>query len=469
MNARKITTLLAFSLLTAGFCSPQYRALAALPDRVALPRGDAVELSDLEAFGHRDRGGVHVSRLSHGLRLVAERRGGVALTLGGLPVKSVDVQVAPQRRVVLGGQAIGVTVRGASTVVALDRVPSLDGELRYPGGVAGLRVGDALLAVDGRPVRSDAGLHELVQEAGKHAKPVRLTVLREDGVHSLLARPVFDRQLAHYRLGIFVRDQLSGVGTLTFADPARRTYAALGHSVRLAAGARLATRGEIAPAVVFGVVRAKRGRPGQKLGTLDLTRMPLGTITRNGDVGIGGRLRHPPKGQLVPIATVAQVRPGPATLYTVLRGQKVEKFNVRIDRIVSDRRAGSKGMVVRIVDPRLLRRSGGIVQGMSGSPIVQHGRLVGAVTHVFVHDPWRGYATFAEWMDESLCLPAGKSVRQTARHSGPAGRLAERPNTGRPWRAGYRQLRPRSANRGERFAGWHRREATPDGRTPGMR
>ncbi len=425
MNARKIASLLALSLLTAGFCSPQYRALAALPDHIALPRGDALEIQDVDVFGHRDRGGVKVLRGLHGLELVARGRGGLALTVAGLPVKHVDVQVAAPRRVLLGGQAIGVTVRGAATIVALDRVPSVEGSLRYPAGAAGLRVGDTLTAVDGRAVHSDAALHELVQQAGKARRPVRLTVARQDGVHILKARPVFDRQLARYRLGIYVRDQLSGVGTLTFADPQSGTFAALGHSVRLAAGARLSPKGEIAPAVVFGVMRARRGRPGQKMGALDLSQLPLGQITQNTDVGIGGRLARLPKGRLLPIATVSEVRTGPATLYTVLHDHKVEAFRVRIDRVIADRRAGSKGMVLRIVDRRLLRRSGGIVQGMSGSPIVQGGRLAGAVTRGFVHDPWRGYATFAQWMDEALCKPAGGNVRQSASRSDSAEPTAE--------------------------------------------
>ncbi len=413
MNARKIASLLALSLLTVGFCSPQYRALAALPDRITLPRGDAIEIPDLDVFGHHDVGGVKAMRLRHGLELLARGQGGMALTLGGVPVKRVDVQATAPRRVLLGGQAIGVTVRGASTVVAIDRVPSAEGPLRFPAGAAGLRVGDALTAVDGRAVRSDAGLHEFVQQAGRAGRPVRLTVVRRDGVHTLKAQPVFDRQLARYRLGIYVRDELSGVGTLTFADPERGTFAALGHSVRLAPGSRLSSRGEIVPAVVFGVMRARRGRPGQKMGALDLTQLPLGTITRNTDVGIGGQLARLPKGRVLPLATASEVRPGPATLYTVLRDHKVEAFRVRIERVITDRRAGSKGMVLRIVDRRLLRRSGGIVQGMSGSPLVQGGRLIGAVTHVFVHDPWRGYGTFAAWMDESLCQ-SERNVRQAA-------------------------------------------------------
>ncbi len=415
MNARRIASLLALSLLTVGFCSPQYRALAALPGHIALPRGDALDIRNLGLFGHRDRGGVRVQEGPRGLHLVASGRGDVALTLAGLPVKQVDVRVAAPRRVLLGGQAIGVTVRGAATVVALDRVPSIEGSLRSPGGAAGLRVGDALVAVDGVTVRSNAGLHQLIEAAGRAGRKVRLTVVREDGVHTLQARPAFDRQLARYRLGVYVRDEVSGVGTLTFADPRRGTFTALGHSVRLAVGARLSSRGEIAPAIVFGVMRARRGKPGQKLGALDLSELPLGQITRNADVGIGGRLTRLPKGRLLPIATVSEVEVGPATLYTVLQNHKVEAFKVRIERVIADRRAGSKGMVLRIVDRRLLRRSGGIVQGMSGSPIVQRGRLVGAVTHVFIHDPWRGYGTFADWMDETLSASIHQTVRQSAR------------------------------------------------------
>jgi len=413
VNAQRIASLLALSLLTAGICSPQYRALAALPREIALPRGDVLALPGLEAFGHRAQGGARVARSAHALMLRAVGSGDVALTLAGLPVKAVHVRASAPRSVRLGGQAIGVTVRGAATVVALDRVPTVEGPLRYPGGAAGLKVGDALVAVDGRKVGSDAALRALVERAGQAGRWVRLSVVREDGVHTLRAAPVFDRQLGRYRLGVYVRDKVSGVGTLTFSDPRSGAFAALGHSVRLATGARLSPRGEVAPAVVFGVVRARRGRPGQKLGSLDLSEMPLGRITRQSDVGVGGRLDRPLPGRMVPVATVAEVHPGPADLYTVLHGRKVERFALRIDRLVVDRRAGSKGMVLRIVDRRLLRQSGGIVQGMSGSPIVQDGRLVGAITHVFIHDPWRGYATFAAWMDASLCSTG--TVRQAAR------------------------------------------------------
>jgi len=416
VNARRIASLLALSLFAAGFCSPQYRALAQLPDHITLPRGDALRLSGLGAFGHRAEGGVRFVGGQGGLQLQARGSGSAVLTFGPVPVKRVAVRATAPRRVLLGGEAIAVTVRGRSTVAALDRVPTTEGPLRFPAGEAGLRVGDVLLSIDGHDVRTDGALHELVQSAGQKGRPVRVTVLREDGRHTLRLQPAFDRRLGRYRIGVYVRDQLSGVGTLSFADPERRTFAALGHPVALAAGARLSGRGEIAPAVVFGVLKAKRGRPGQKLGALDASLSPVGRITRNADVGIGGRLAHLPQGRLVAIATPAEVHAGPAELYTVLRGHKVEAFAVRVERVVLDRRAGSKGMVVRIVDRRLIELSGGIVQGMSGSPIVQDGRLVGAVTHVFVHDPTRGYATFASWMDRTLCFDGG-SVRQGPREA----------------------------------------------------
>jgi stage IV sporulation protein B len=203
--------------------------------------------------------------------------------------------------------------------------------------------------------------------------------------------------------------EAAGIGTLTLYDPYRRVFAALGHAVRDPRTGRPVepAHGELVPSVVAGVAPSRQGAPGEKLGVL-VGGQALGLIRANTPVGVIGSLLRPPAGgaapRPVPVALPDQVHPGPATLLTVLRGTRVAAFRVRILAVQPDGPPGGRDVAVEVVDPRLLAAAGGIVQGMSGSPILQDGRLVGALTHVFVDDPRRGYGVFAAWMSEAAGL-----------------------------------------------------------------
>ncbi len=404
VNTRKIASFLAITLLGGGFFSPEYRAFASLPPFLTLPAGDRIALHAVPGFGWSTQGRVQEAAGPNALEVSAQGDGQLALTLAGVPMKRVPVRVTPRRMVTLGGQAIGVVVHGrGTTVVGLDRIPTTEGASTAPGREAGLRVGDLLLSVDGRSVQDDRGLAASVDAAGREHRSLRLRIERDGRTLDLTAHPVFDRALGRYRLGVYVRDRMAGVGTLTFSDPAHGRFAALGHRVALTKEGPAPAAGVILPAAIVGVERAVRGKPGQKIGVIGYGAQAMGRIERNQEVGVGGSLSlarmH---GRRMQLASVSQVHPGDATLFTVLQGGGVQAFRLRIDRVVPDRRAGAKSLVLRITDRRLLRLTGGIVQGMSGSPIVQDGRLAGAVTHVFIHDPTRGYGTFAVWMYEDL-------------------------------------------------------------------
>lgn len=421
MNGRKIASLLAVAALCAGFLSPEYRSFVAVPTEVEIPRGEHLRVPvRLPGLGALSLAGARARARSGAVDLLPSA-GRVELRVGALPVKTLRVVVVPQRHVRLGGQSIGVIARGRGAgVVGYGYFPVVSGGLASPAFQAGVRVGDRLTAVDGRPLQDSRVLLSQVERAGRAGRPLRLTVLRQGRRLDFRAQPRLDRQLARYRLGIYVRDRMVGVGTLTFSDPQTRAFAALGHGVDADAGGRL--RGVIVPAAVVGVDRARTGRPGRKIGVLGAALPAIGRIERTSDVGIGGELREDVGGRLLPIATLNQVHPGPARLYTVLHGGRVRGYGVRIDRILLDRRMGAKAIALHVTDPRLIRETGGIVQGMSGSPLVQDGRLAGAVTHVLVHDPRRGYAVFAEWMYRDLA--AGRRAADHAcdglRHGGGA-------------------------------------------------
>ena len=344
---------------------------------------------------------------------LAARRPGVArveLSLfGWMPLRPVTVEVVPRVEVIPGGQAVGVMVRARGVlVVDYAPVPLDDGRTADPARQAGIEPGDLILRINGEAVDSDAEAVALIDAAGRQGKPVELEVQRGQRVFRRSLQPVYNRDQQRYAIGVWVRDRAAGVGTLTFYDPASGRYAALGHGVadpetRVALPVE---SGQILPARITAVEPSRRGHPGEKIGVVAPGAPALGTIERNTPVGITGRLlvepRPGPWSRPVPVATASEVRPGPAQIVTVVEGERPEVFDVEIQRVTAS--GDGRDLVIRVTDPGLLARTGGIVQGMSGSPILQDGRLVGAVTHVFVNDATRGYGVLAERMVEAAGL-----------------------------------------------------------------
>lgn len=328
--------------------------------------------------------------------------------LGFLPVGSLRLEAVPELSVLPGGQAIGVVMSGHGLLVSRTApVTDVSGRRRFPAREADIRPGDVIAEVNGEAVRSPMDVARIVQETGRRGARLAMVIERDGRRFRTFIDPVpvFDERTGfqRYLLGLFLQDPVAGVGTLTFFHPVTRQYGALGHGVT-AAGQELSAvvNGQIVAATIQGIQRSARGRPGEKIGSFDYRARRLGTIEKNNEYGIFGRLEMDPPGSQgtrpVPVALAHQVEPGPAVIRTVLEGDKVESFAVEIVRVLPRGRRDGRGMVVKIVDPRLLQRTEGIVQGMSGSPILQNGRLVGAITHVFVNDPSRGYGVMAEWM-----------------------------------------------------------------------
>ncbi len=294
-----------------------------------------------------------------------------------------------------------------------------NGDVYYPARDCGIEKGDLLLKANGRRIQDEDSAVQLIDYFGRLGEPVSLE-LERDGVSIKRAvTPILCRDTGRYRIGLYIKDVAAGVGTLTFYDQASGTFGALGHVITDAESNQpiSITDGRIVAANVTGVQPGRSGRPGEKIGTFTGDADVIGTIGKNTEFGIFGQLQvRPAAGNgMVPVALMREVRRGPAKILTVIEGQAVEAFDVDIERVSAQDRPDTKGLVVRVTDQRLLRRTGGIVQGMSGSPIIQDGRLVGAVTHVFVNDPTRGYAVFAEWMlVESGLLSTETSVRREA-------------------------------------------------------
>lgn len=262
----------------------------------------------------------------------------------------------------------------------------------------GLQTGDVLLRVNEESLSSAAQLRSLLQENGGDV--MTLSVRRGARLLTLSVQGEADGD-GVYRLGAWVRDSMAGIGTMTYYDPQTGAFGALGHGVSDTDTLRLLplASGAIMSAQVKAVRRGESGAPGELRGDFDLTR-DCGTLTANTDCGLFGTMDAQSAaqfgfGEALPVAARSEVHTGAATILANCSGGDVAEYDVEILRLCSD---GTRDLVLRVTDPALLALTGGIVQGMSGSPIIQDGKLVGAVTHVLVNDPTTGYGIFIENM-----------------------------------------------------------------------
>lgn len=291
---------------------------------------------------------------------------------------------ASAQRLIPGGNTVGLSCKTDGVAVV---------EISAAGPKrAGLQQGDVITAINGRPVTTARQVSAAVEASG--GAPMTLCVLRGGREETLTLSPV--RTAEGWRLGVCVRDSLSGIGTVTYYDPDDGSFGALGHGVNEADGGLLPLRsGSVLPAEVASVSKGAAGAPGALQGAIS-GRAPCGQILKNTPQGVFGTLA-PTCGAAVETAKNDEIHPGAATVRCNVRGRQVEDFAVEITAVYPHDHA-DRNLLLKVTDPTLLSLTGGIVQGMSGSPLVQNGRLIGAVTHVLVGDPAQGYAIFAETM-----------------------------------------------------------------------
>lgn len=296
------------------------------------------------------------------------------------------------------GKAVGIKLFSDGVlVVGLSPVKTESGECS-PGRDCGLKTGDVITHINGNEVDTIEEVQSLVaqQEGG----PLTIQAVRGQKQLQLTAAAVANRQ-GDYQLGIWLRDSMAGIGTMTFYDPESGVFAALGHGINDVDTSMLMPleTGSIMPASVADVKKGTSGEPGELHGQFDLTK-DLGTLYANTELGIFGQMPEDSMealGDPVPVASREQVEVGPATILSNIRGDEVEEFDIQITHLYPQG-DGTRSLMIQVTDPELLEATGGIVQGMSGSPILQNGRIVGAVTHVLINDPARGYGILAENM-----------------------------------------------------------------------
>lgn len=322
-----------------------------------------------------------------------------AATVLQAPARTVVASAgAAGREVIPLGKAVGIKLFSDGVlVVGLSAVETAQGSCS-PGKDCGLKEGDVITHINGDEVDTI----EEVQAVVARQRDTPLTIQAVRGQKQLqLTASAAESSRGEYQLGIWLRDSMAGIGTLTFYDPASGMFAALGHGINDVDTAMLMPleSGSIMPASVSDVKKGESGQPGELHGQFDLTK-DLGTLYANTELGIFGQMPQEnltTEQQPVPVAARAEVEEGPATILSNIRGDEVEEFDITITKVFSPEEQ-TRNLMIQVTDPELLAATGGIVQGMSGSPILQNGKLVGAVTHVLISDASRGYGILAENM-----------------------------------------------------------------------
>lgn len=321
-----------------------------------------------------------------------------ALSIFGIPYKSLKVRVLGDDEVIVGGQAIGIRLYSDSLiVVAVGRVNESG---KSPAQKAGIKTGDMVVSINGEKVGTPEAFSEKIAACTDY---VTLGIETEGKLREVKVTPEISQYDNVKRIGLWVRDSTAGVGTLTYMDEKTMTYGALGHGVSDAdTGVKFTVKeGTIENCAIAEIKKGEKGIPGELKGAFLPNAKILGNITKNEKEGIFGKLSAPPEGERVALGHKSEIKKGKAYIRTSTDGEGVEEYEIEITKVSKNGTNPSKGLVIQVTDERLLEKTGGIVQGMSGSPILQEGKLIGAVTHVLVNDPTKGYGIFIENMLEA--------------------------------------------------------------------
>ncbi len=399
---RTILCLCIITLLLAPLALHALTVYRTLPDQLCVSKDAQVvlPLSPARNFS-KDKPvcNVNTAAAKEGLLLNTSAVGDYEIDVklfGILPLKKVAVSVYDAGTVIPGGESLGIRIYTDGVLtVALTALTDTNGRSVSPAKAAGLQVGDVLVRLNGQKIVDADHFSAMLAQNG--AASATIEYVRNGENYTLSLSPV--QTDSGYKIGAWVRDSTAGLGTLTFVRPDKGVYAALGHGIADIDTAQLLTvlDGSVSPCEVTAVTPGKKGNPGQLCGTF--APGTYGSILSNSGAGIYGiwKSKNLPSAKPVRVASRFEIREGGAKLRFAPDGKNAQEFDIQIEKVMTSS-SDEKGMVIRITDPALLEITGGIVQGMSGSPILQNGNLVGAVTHVFVNDPTCGYGIFAELM-----------------------------------------------------------------------
>ena len=322
--------------------------------------------------------------------------------LGFIPLRTVSIEAIPNREVIPCGKIVGIKVDTKGILVLGVGQFEIEGKVVTP--CKGLvEPGDMILKCNDTELRTKEDLRDIIEKTKE--EKIRLTILRNKEIKEVMVQPLYSIFDNEYKVGLWIRDSTQGIGTLTYIDPETGVFGALGHGITDTDTKKLLPirEGSIITTVITHIKKGKKGIPGEISGIIEYEdKNIIGEVINNTPIGIYGeinqRMTQQGYDKKVPIAFQDEVHEGKASILVDLTNDQVHEYEVYIQKVSKYSNEPAKGMIIKIVDERLLNLTNGIIQGMSGSPILQEGKLIGAVTHVFIQDPTRGYGIFIENM-----------------------------------------------------------------------
>ncbi len=324
---------------------------------------------------------------------------------GGIKLGNVSVDVIPKTTVIPLGTAIGMKLYTKGVlVVGMTQIDSDENGKTKPYENSGIEQGDTILEVNNKEIENT---DDLIQEIeNSNGNPITIKYQKDSQTLETSITPVKSQN--EYKIGLWVRDATAGVGTLTFYEPSTNTFMALGHGISDIDTEEIVeiSNGELITANIISIVKGQKGTPGEIRGSIE-SGYTIGSIYKNTNFGVYGTVTNKVNlpinsGDALEVATRDEIKEGKAEIICQLDNSGTKKYEIEIEKIYTANNEDNKSMFIKITDEELLEKTGGIIQGMSGAPIIQNGKFIGAITNVLVSDPTRGYAVFADMMIKQI-------------------------------------------------------------------
>lgn len=365
---------------------------AALPSGVVTYNGNSEPLAKVFTYTGKS------TSLAVDKQTATPRRENLKL-FGIIPVKEVTVTEKAEQKVMVSGEVFGIKLYTDGVIVVGIQEVQTDSGKKSPSGSAGIEVGDIIVAIDGENVYTSDQVQSIL--GANNGGSFEVKIKRGERYRNYTVTPVYCEREGCYKAGMWVRDSTAGIGTITFYNKQSGIFAALGHQINDIDTNEIMPMldGEAVKATVSKIEKSTRGTTGSL--ECDFTNQTLGKLLSNTDCGIYGAYAEISEcAKEYPVAAIQEVKKGKATLISTVEKGQPKKYEIEITHIGFNENNREKNMIVKVTDKDLINKTGGIVQGMSGSPIIQNGKLVGALTHVIVGNPQKGYAVFAQTMAE---------------------------------------------------------------------
>lgn len=376
--------------------------VTSIPDNLILMQGEELNIKTMFGLNLENSSGQTIEAMASDTEKISKEVGklDLSLNLGNFSLKDVTVNVIPNTVVIPGGEAIGLRLYTSGVlVVGMSEIVGTDNKSYSPYKDSGIQEGDMIVKIDDKAITCTSDLITKVNECNGNS--VEITYVRDGNNYITEIKPTKTEE-NEYKLGLWVRDAAAGVGTITYYDPESQMFGALGHGILDIDTDQLIdiAKGEVITSKILSIVKGEKGKPGEVQGSIDNGKV-IGEVYKNTNFGIYGKLTDVSLiegGKTLEVMPRDEVKLGKATIICTLDNNKREEYEIEIERLYTSTNRNNKNMIIKVTDERLLEKTGGIIQGMSGSPILQDGKFVGAVTHVMVNNPEKGYGIFADTM-----------------------------------------------------------------------